>query len=137
MTKGIIYLIQPPDLLDTNQYKIGCLRNHDIHILEGSRIICMIECDNQYKVKYYIKEDLTNKFNGDIITGDITIIRYDFLELVNKYSEYKNDYIFDDSHNLNDIDEITTYEDYIKTSKISHIIITDSKYLIGYFLIKK
>jgi len=133
MTKGIIYLIQPPELIDTNQYKIGCLRNHDIKKLEGSRIICMIECDNQYKVKYYIKEDMTNKFNGDIITGDITIIRYDFLELVNKYSEYS--YI--DKENCEHIDQITTYEDYIKTSKISHIIITDSKYLIGYFLIEK
>lgn len=30
MKKGIIYLIQPPELLDTLTYKIGCLRNHDI-----------------------------------------------------------------------------------------------------------
>jgi hypothetical protein len=133
MKKGIIYLIQPPNLLNTNQYKIGCLRNHDINVLEGSRIICMIECDNQYKVKYYIKEDMTNKFNGGII-----IIRYDFLELVNKYSEYS--YIDKEKEDI--IDQITTYEDYIivpkgrirpfraKTSKISDIIITDSKYLI-------
>jgi hypothetical protein len=93
----------------------------------------MIECDNQYKVKYYIKEDMTNKFNGGII-----IIRYDFLELVNKYSEYS--YIDKEKEDI--IDQITTYEDYIivpkgrirpfraKTSKISDIIITDSKYLI-------
>ena len=30
MKKGIIYLIEPPELLDTNQYKIGCLRNNNI-----------------------------------------------------------------------------------------------------------
>ena len=71
---NIYYLIQPPDLLDTHQYKIGCLKNNDIKKFEGSRIICMIECDNQYKVKYYIKEDLTKKFNGDIITEIKNII---------------------------------------------------------------
>ena len=140
MKKGTIYLIQPPDLLDTHQYKIGCLRNNDIKKLEGSRIICMIECDNQYKVKYYIKEDLTKKFNGDIITGDITIIRYEFLELVNKYSEYSYsdiDDTSDEENSENIFDEITTYEDYIKTSKISHIVITEPRFLIGYYLIEK
>ena len=35
MKKGIIYLIEPPELLDTNQYKIGCLRNNNITVPMG------------------------------------------------------------------------------------------------------
>ena len=69
MKKGIIYLIQTPELLGTHTYKIGCLRNHDIDVLKGSRIICIIECDNQYKVKYCIKEDMKKEFEKDMITG--------------------------------------------------------------------
>jgi hypothetical protein len=144
MKKGIIYLIQPQELLGTRTYKIGCLKNHDIDVLKVSRIICIIECDNQYKVKYYIKEDMKKDFEGDLITGNITIIKDQFLDLVKKYSEYKDnyhDYILDDNSDKDDdddiIDEITTYEDYIKTSKISHIVITEPKFLIGYFLIEK
>jgi arsenate reductase-like glutaredoxin family protein len=104
----------------------------------------MIECDNQYKVKYYIKEYMKKEFEGDMITGNITIIKDQFLDLVNKYSEYKDnyhDYILDDKSDKDDdddiIDEITTYEDYIKTSKISHIVITEPKLLIGYYLIER
>jgi hypothetical protein len=144
MKKGIIYLIQPLELLGTRTYKIGCLKNHDIDVLKGSRIIYIIECDNQYKVKYYIKEDMKKEFEGDLIKGNITIIKDQFLDLVKKYSEYKDnyhDYILDDNSDKDDdddiIDEITTYEDYIKTSKISHIVITEPKFLIGYFLIEK
>ena len=134
MKKGIIYLIQPQELLGTRTYKIGCLRNHDIDVLKGCRIICMLECNNQYNVKYHIKTDMEILFKGDLISGDISFIKDEFLKLVKKYSVYKDtysDYIFDDI-----IDDITTYEYYTKTSKISHIVITDPKLLIGYFLIK-
>ena len=134
MKKGIIYLIQPQELLGTRTYKIGCLRNHDIDELKGCRIICMLECNNQYNVKYHIKTDMEILFKGDLISGDISFIKDEFLKLFKKYSVYKDtysDYIFDDI-----IDDITTYEYYTKTSKISHIVITDPKLLIGYFLIK-
>jgi hypothetical protein len=58
MEKGVIYLIQPKELIGTRTYKIGCLRNHNIDELQGSRIVCIIECDNQYNVKHYIKSDM-------------------------------------------------------------------------------
>lgn len=144
MEKGVIYLIQPKELIGTRTYKIGCLRNHNHNGFKGSRIVCIIECDNQYNVKHYIKSDMEKEFEGDLITGNVSTIKDEFIKLVNKYSEHKDnyhDYIFDDTSDKDDeddiIDEITTYEDYTKTSKISHIVITEPRFLIGYYLIKK
>jgi len=140
MEKGVIYLIQPKELIGTCKYKIVCLRNHNHDEFKDSRIVCMIECDNQYNVKYHIKTDMEMFFIGDLITGDITFIKDEFFKLVKKYSKYKetnyNDIIDDSNYKEDIIDDITTYEDYTKTSKISHIVITDPKLFIGYFLMK-
>jgi hypothetical protein len=91
MEKGVIYLIQPKELIGTRTYKIGCLRNHNHEGFKGSRIVCIIECDNQYDVEHHIKSDMEKQFEGDLITGDITIIKNDFIKLVNKYSKHHDD----------------------------------------------
>ncbi len=91
MEKGVIYLIQPKELIGTRTYKIECSQNNNIVMFKGSRIVCMIECDNQYDVQHHIKSDMEKQFDGDFITGDITIIKNDFIKLVNKYSEYHDD----------------------------------------------
>ena len=62
MKKGVIYLMQPKELFGTRTYKIGCLRNHDYDEFKGSRVVCMIECDNQYNVKHYIKSDMEKAY---------------------------------------------------------------------------
>ena len=80
MEKGVIYLIQPKELIGTCTYKIVCLRNHNHDGFKDSRIICMIECDNQYNVKYHIKTDMEMFFIGDLITGNITFIKDEFLK---------------------------------------------------------
>jgi hypothetical protein len=56
MKKGIIYLIQPPELLDTNHYKIECLRNNNI-------IVPMSETTGyknteEYKLEQELKETI-------------------------------------------------------------------------------
>lgn len=43
MSKGIIYFIQPAEIVGTNRYKIGCSKNPDLN-----------RCNKGYKKKYKI-----------------------------------------------------------------------------------
>ena len=56
MNKGIIYLIQPAHLLNTNRLKIGCSTHNNLEKCRknykiGSRYICIMECDNPFLLK--------------------------------------------------------------------------------------
>ena len=51
MSKGIIYFIQPSELVGTGRYKIGCSKSPDLDrckngYKKGSRYICIMECIN-------------------------------------------------------------------------------------------
>jgi hypothetical protein len=53
MNKGIIYFIQPSELINTNRYKIGCSTNCDLvrcktGYKKGSRYLCIMECYNPF-----------------------------------------------------------------------------------------
>jgi hypothetical protein len=67
MNKGIIYLIQPAELIGTNRYKIGMSNNPDLDrckngYLKGSRYICIMECINPLEIEKYIRDEFTKKF---------------------------------------------------------------------------
>ena len=49
MLKGIIYFIQPAELVGTNRYKIGCSKNANLDrckkgYKKETRFICIMEC---------------------------------------------------------------------------------------------
>lgn len=64
--KGIIYLIQPTELLGTNRYKFGCSTKLDFSRLKsykvGSRYIYTYECINPFKLEKYIINILKLQF---------------------------------------------------------------------------
>ena len=67
MNKGIIYLIQPCELIGTNRYKIGMSNNPDLErckngYLKGSRYICIMECNCPLEIEKNIKEEFSKKF---------------------------------------------------------------------------
>lgn len=67
MNKGIIYLVQPKELIGTNRYKIGMYNNPDLErckngYLKGSRYICIMECNNPLEIEKYIRDEFTKKF---------------------------------------------------------------------------
>lgn len=55
---GIIYLIQPAELVDTERYKIGISNNNDLKrcnsYKKGSRYLCIFECENPLKLEKII-----------------------------------------------------------------------------------
>jgi hypothetical protein len=67
-SKGIIYLIQPVELLNSNKFKIGCTRTPTLErcykgYKRGSRYICIMECDNPFELEKKVKEIFIDKFN--------------------------------------------------------------------------
>ena len=53
MNTGIIYFIQPTELIGTNRYKIGCSENTELDRVKkgykkGTRYIFIIECNNPF-----------------------------------------------------------------------------------------
>jgi hypothetical protein len=63
MDKGIIYFIQPSELVSTNRYKIGCSANNDLvrcktGYKKGSRYLSLrvMECYYPFKLENIIKE---------------------------------------------------------------------------------
>jgi hypothetical protein len=71
--KGIVYLIQPCELLKTNRFKIGYSRDGDNltrlvnGYKNGSRYICILECENPLDVEKVIISEFSKRFK--IIAG--------------------------------------------------------------------
>jgi len=64
METGIIYLIQPAELLGTNRYKIGCSKKNNLKrcsngYKKGSRYMCIMECNKPL----ILEKKIINKFN--------------------------------------------------------------------------
>jgi hypothetical protein len=101
MNKGIIYLIQPAELIGTNRYKIGMSNNPDLErckngYKKGTRYLCIMECNNPLKIENEIKKIFNTKFKliagNEYFEGIENDILNVFLEIVNKSkSEFNND----------------------------------------------
>ena len=64
--KGIIYLLQPAELVGTNRYKIGCSGKADLSRVRsyktGTRYIHVMECDKPFHIESIIKIRFQQKF---------------------------------------------------------------------------
>ena len=85
--KGIIYLIQPAELLGTNRFKIGCSTKSDLSrcnsYKRGSRYICILECDEPLKLEKQLKDKFNSIFTliagKEYFEGDEKIILNTFI----------------------------------------------------------
>lgn len=120
MNKGIIYLIQPCELIGTSRYKIGCSKNPDLErckngYKKGSRYICIMECDNPIILENKIKEDFDNKFKliagNEYYEGNEDEIYKSFIDIIN---EHKN------KLKSNRINEDEDFDEKIKTEFINY-----------------
>jgi len=139
MNKGIIYFIQPSELIGTFRYKIGCSANNDLvrcktGYKKGSRYLCIMECYYPFKLENIIKEYFSNNFSliagSEYFEGDENTMLMEFVNIVIKYI---NDPIID---NIVD-DTIINYIDYtinILTSESYNKLIIDTKeYVLLWF----
>lgn len=73
MSKGLIYLIQPAELVETDRYKIGMSNNPNLDRCKngyknGSRYLCIMECDEPLILESNIKKQFNKKFK--LIAGN-------------------------------------------------------------------
>lgn len=145
MLKGIIYFIQPAELVGTDRYKIGCSKSPDLKrcnegYRKGSRYICIMECNNPFVLEKKIKDEFNKLFKlvagTEYFIGDETMMKQTFLKIIEKYDNSSESIIFDELE-TSDFDnkssyDITTYEDFLLTSDIKKIIVINKKLKYGY-----
>jgi hypothetical protein len=91
---GIVYLIQPEELLQTNRYKIGCSLKNDLSRVcsykKNSRYLYIAECINPHTLESNIKSSFNNKYTliagKEYFEGDEKNIVNDFVKIVNDYN---------------------------------------------------
>lgn len=98
--KGIVYLIQPVELVKCRRFKIGCSRTPDLSRCKngynnGSRYICIMECYEPVSVETELIKCFKQKFKlvggNEYFEGDELQLRDEFYNVVKKCSElYKN-----------------------------------------------
>jgi hypothetical protein len=135
MNRGIIYLIQPAELVGTNRYKFGCSSNPNLERCKkgyknGSRYLCIMECINPFILEKKIKIEFDNKFKliagneyyegneNEILNIFVTIVH----EYINKYDN--NSSISDDNNSISDDNSnISDNEQYINEVEVDEDII--------------
>ena len=126
--KGLLYLIQPAELVGTQRYKIGYSKNNDINKFrkdykKGSRFLDIYEYDRSPLLVREIRNNFNNKFKlvagRTYYEGNENDIKKNFNAIINNYS-YANNI---NSRNL--IASTSTNNRNLITSNISN---TSNKY---------
>ena len=96
---GIIYFIQPSELVGTNRFKIGCSKNPSLDrcnkgYRKGSRYICIMECTSPELLEHNIKNEFNKQFKliagTEYFEGDESIMLQNFIEIINKFKSKNN-----------------------------------------------
>lgn len=149
---GILYLIQPEELIGTDRYKIGMSNNNDLVRCKNgygknSRYIIIGECPNPLEIENKVKIEFKNKFKlikgQEYFEGDLELMKKIFISIVffkeEKQIVIKNETKEETKETIkNNKIIITKYDDLIKNTKFKKIIITEQKiYLLIEFKIKQ
>lgn len=95
MDKGIIYLIQPADLYNTNRFKIGCSGKNNLNRIKNygddARILLIIECNNPFLIEKQIIKIFSEKFKlirgREYFEGDEKKIKKEFKKIIDDNEE--------------------------------------------------
>ncbi len=97
--KGLLYLIQPAELVGTHRYKIGYSRNNDINKFrkdykKGSRFLDIYEYDRSPLLVREIRNNFNSKFKlvagRTYYEGNENEIKNNFNTIINNYSYANN-----------------------------------------------
>jgi hypothetical protein len=91
MDTGIVYLIQPCELIGTERYKVGYSKHHDMRRIihgynSGSIVIFVMSCKNPLEIEKEIKKQFKEKFKlisgNEFFEGNINLIKKKFIEII-------------------------------------------------------
>ena len=91
---GIVYLVQPEELIDTNRYKVGCSSKTSIERLKtykkGMNCILVAKCIEPFIVEKEIIKEFNNSFNviagKEYYEGNESEMKAKFIEVYLKHS---------------------------------------------------
>ena len=91
---GIIYLIQPAELVGTKRYKIGCSKKSNLDRVKtykkGTRYLLVAECEEPHKTESSIKTIFNDKFTliagKEYYEGEESNMKQEFINIINNYS---------------------------------------------------
>ena len=96
-TSGIVYLVQPCELVGTNRYKIGISKNNSLNRCKngyknGTRYLSIMECEDVLILEKNIIKKFNQKFKliggNEYFEGNELEILVDFFELVIKHKKW-------------------------------------------------
>jgi hypothetical protein len=117
MSNGIIYLIQPSELIGTKRYKIGCSKNTELERVKkgykkGTRYIVIMECKEPFVLEKKIKTNFYNNFKliagCEYFEGNEEIMKEEFLKLINEHNKIyiiNSNFLIDENNYESDTDE--------------------------------
>jgi hypothetical protein len=91
---GILYLVQPAELIGTQRFKIGCSQQHKLYRLTngykiGTKYLCIMESPHVRKIEHEIKSIFNHKFiliaGTEYFEGDQSLMLKTFIEHILKY----------------------------------------------------
>lgn len=100
-SNGIIYLIQPSELVGTNRYKIGMSKNPNLDrcksYKKGSRYLCIMECTEPSVLELNIKQEFKKVFlliaGTEYFEGNEKLLLTKFMEFAYKHVSKDNELI--------------------------------------------
>lgn len=112
MNKGIVYLVQPAELIESPVYKIGCSKEATLDrccngYKKGTRYICIMECNDPLIVERKLKGSFKQKFKlhagAEYFKGNESDMIVEFFNIVNQSNYTGNNSL----ENTRDIDNQT------------------------------
>ena len=109
--RGIIYMVQPVELIGTERYKIGYSKTPTINRVltgynKGTRYLYIEECKNPSQIEKIIKKEFKNKFKliggSEYFEGDEIEIKKKFRMIVDRLNIEKNNIQNDALNNVKD-----------------------------------
>ncbi len=100
MNKGIIYFVQPAELVGTKRFKIGCSKASDLNrcktgYRKGTRYVCIMECSNplalERKIKLQFGKSFTLVAGREYFEGDEKVMLDTFVGIFNEHESMKDE----------------------------------------------
>lgn len=105
--RGIVYLVQPVELLGTNRYKIGCSKKNDLSRCKngyktGTRYIHIMECSEPFNIEKQLISVFNEKFRliggREYFEGNETDMITEFFKTVNSYIQSSRSVLQENTH---------------------------------------
>lgn len=131
-SEGIVYLIQPSELVGTERYKLGCSGKSSTQRLnaykKGTRVLCVNLVKKPYFVEKKLKESFLQEF--DVVAGNEYFITNDERKMYMKFHEIVGRY-FDTEEFSFECDEPSTTNSQVSLTQTTVESDSDSDFYVA------